>query len=360
MNSTSWTKTRYANLVRYAPSGKYFIRAKVNGKLIRESLKTDVETVARLKLADRLTELRNQPAIRSTAKMTFGEAAELFKVDIQNDRELKQLSKAYRKDTLAAILRTWPEVDKMEIRRITTKDCEQWAAKYVEDYSPSRFNGTLQTLKAVFQRAIQEGALASNPAKDIPAESVKQKELTLPNHDQFLRVLELMDANPNAEHAGDLARLLAFSGMRKSEARNLTWADVDFDRGQIRVKGDPEEGTKNGECRTVPMIEDLRALLERLRKPDATGRIIPLNECRYSLEAACEAAGAPRITHHDLRHLFATRCIESGVDIPTVSRWLGHKDGGALAMKTYGHLRDEHSAAMAQKVSFGTPAKGEA
>jgi integrase len=53
-----------------------------------------------------------------------------------------------------------------------------------------------------------------------------------------------------------------------------------------------------------------------------------------------------------LRHLFATRCIESGVDIPTVSRWLGHVDGGALAMKTYGHLRREHSAAMAQKVKF--------
>jgi hypothetical protein len=40
------------------------------------------------------------------------------------------------------------------------------------------------------------------------------------------------------------------------------------------------------------------------------------------------------------------------VDIPTVSRWLGHKDGGALAMKVYGHLRDQHSAAMAQKVQF--------
>jgi hypothetical protein len=40
------------------------------------------------------------------------------------------------------------------------------------------------------------------------------------------------------------------------------------------------------------------------------------------------------------------------VDIPTVSRWLGHKDGGALAMKTYGHLRDEHSTKMAQKVVF--------
>jgi hypothetical protein len=47
------------------------------------------------------------------------------------------------------------------------------------------------------------------------------------------------------------------------------------------------------------------------------------------------------------------------VDIPTVSRWLGHKDGGALAMKVYGHLRDQHSSAMAQKVSFSsTPSSG--
>jgi integrase len=50
--------------------------------------------------------------------------------------------------------------------------------------------------------------------------------------------------------------------------------------------------------------------------------------------------------------LFATRCIEAGVDIPTVSRWLGHSDGGALAMKIYGHLREKHSAEMAAKVTF--------
>jgi integrase len=70
------------------------------------------------------------------------------------------------------------------------------------------------------------------------------------------------------------------------------------------------------------------------------------------MDRAAKVAGMPRITHHDLRHLFATRCIESGVDIPTVSRWLGHKDGGALAMKVYGHLRDQHSVEMAQKVTF--------
>jgi integrase len=71
-----------------------------------------------------------------------------------------------------------------------------------------------------------------------------------------------------------------------------------------------------------------------------------------SLRSACGVVGVPPLTHHDLRHLFATRCIESGVDFPTVSRWLGHSDGGTLAMKTYGHLRDEHSSAQAAKVRF--------
>jgi integrase len=73
------------------------------------------------------------------------------------------------------------------------------------------------------------------------------------------------------------------------------------------------------------------------------------------MDHACKKLRIKRVTHHDLRHLFATTYIESGVDIPTVSRWLNHKDGGALAMKTYGHLRNEHSLAQAKRVTFGEP-----
>lgn len=80
--------------------------------------------------------------------------------------------------------------------------------------------------------------------------------------------------------------------------------------------------------------------------------LLRVNEAQKALDRACAIAGAPRITHHDLRHLFATTCIEAGVDIPTVSRWLGHSDGGALAMRVYGHLRDEHSKTMAKLVSY--------
>ena len=105
----------------------------------------------------------------------------------------------------------------------------------------------------------------------------------------------------------------------------------------------------------MPIISDMEKLLNRLKKDlGITGkeRILQVSRGHESLARACKEIGIPRLTHHDFRHLFATRCIESVVDIPTVSRWLGHKDGGALAMKTYGHLRNEHSQAMAKKVKF--------
>src|SRR6267143_294319 len=104
------------------------------------------------------------------------------------------------------------------------------------------------------------------------------------------------------------------------------------------------------------MIPDARGLFERMRSERAdeplSAQVFRVNEAQNAINSAARKLDIPRITHHDLRHLFATICIESGVDIPTVSRWLGHKDGGALAMKTYGHLRREHSIAQAQKVTF--------
>ena len=123
---------------------------------------------------------------------------------------------------------------------------------------------------------------------------------------------------------------------------------------EIVVRGHPETGTKNSEIRRIPILPDMETLLKRLRTDEARGedRIIKISRCNEALKRACKEIGIRRITHHDLRHLFATRCIESGVDIPTVARWLGHKDGVVLAMKTYGHLRNEHSQQMAQKVRF--------
>ena len=163
-------------------------------------------------------------------------------------------------------------------------------------------------------------------------------------------------ASRDSRRCADLVRFLAFGGFRKSEAAGITWGDCDFERGEILVRGDAETGTKNWSVRRVPMIPDMRALLEKLKANRATVQpedtVMQVRECQKAMDRAARVIGMTRITHHDLRHLFATLCIESGVDIPTVSRRLGHKDGGALAMRVYGHLRDQHPVAMAQKVTF--------
>jgi integrase len=70
------------------------------------------------------------------------------------------------------------------------------------------------------------------------------------------------------------------------------------------------------------------------------------------MESACKNAGLPHFTHHHMRHFFCSNAIEAGIDFKAIAAWLGHKDGGLLVAKTYGHLRDEHSAAMAKKMTF--------
>ena len=51
-SESDWQKTPYSNLIRYVPSGTYFARMKVKGKLIRRSLKTKTLSVANLRLSD--------------------------------------------------------------------------------------------------------------------------------------------------------------------------------------------------------------------------------------------------------------------------------------------------------------------
>ena len=160
---------------------------------------------------------------------------------------------------------------------------------------------------------------------------------------------------PQSQHCAAFARFLAFSGCRLNEARLVRWQDVNFEKMEIRVHNSKSALTSNKpEHRFVPIIPPMRELLQRLKlaNPSPGSRVCAVGECEKSLTSACEKLGIHRITHHDLRHLFATRCIESGVDIPTVSRWLGHSDGGGLAMKVYGHLRVQHSQQMAEKVKF--------
>jgi integrase len=356
----TWQRTRHQNLIRHK-SGGYYARAYANGKEIWQSLKTSHLSVAQAKLAEFLKEHRERVSNGSgeiSAKMTFGEAAAIRLRNLDDDLSIKQRTRDYWRECLVALQKSWPGLSEIEVRKITKTDSKEWARAYRKAVSPTRYNNTVSVLRHVLNVAREAGVIYSNAADAVKRAPVRTKEIALPSVDQFNALIAEMRNGHSRDsiNCADYAAGLAFTGMRKAEANALQWRDVDFDAGEIVVRGDSKTGTKNWELRRVLLIPDACTLFQRMLSDRAgeplDAKVFRVGECQKALDRACKKVGADRITHHDLRHLFATRCIESGVDIPTVSRWLGHKDGGSLAMKTYGHLRREHSIAQAQRVTF--------
>jgi integrase len=207
----------------------------------------------------------------------------------------------------------------------------------------------------VLDYAKREGLLLDNPAGNLARRKLPRHSLLIPTKAQFgglVRTLRGMDRR--CEDAANLVELLAYSGMRLNEAVNLRWGDVDTDAGRFVVTGG-ERGTKNHEAREVPLFPALRSFLARVKGDTAPGReklVIGIGKATKAMTSAAKKSNLPVFTHHSLRHYFCSNAIEAGVDFKTIAAWLGHKDGGLLVAKTYGHLRDTHSQEMAMRMTF--------
>jgi integrase len=345
--------SRAPNLLQHVSTGLYFARLKRQGKLIRRSLKGSTFEEAKLALHD-FIKAHHEP---EAGLGTFGRALKAYVRAVNGSHDLSPETKRHRRYWVKALLASWPRLRFIQVRKITDDDCRAWAVRFSGDKDEQYFNNTLSVLRSAIELA---GVPADkNPARKVNRLGIRQVQLRLPEPEQFNKILRSVETSGagRQQQCADLIRFLAFSGCRISEARKVTRADVDMDRQEIRVWNAKRPKRSSASLtRQVPIIPPMRELLERLRKsnPWSTDKVCVLGECEKSLARACKLAGTFRLTHHDLRHLFATRCIEAGVDIPTVSRWLGHSDGGALAMRIYGHLRREHSATMAQRVTFDT------
>jgi integrase len=376
-----WIKTKTQFVYRHNRSGRYYVRAFHQGREIWKSLGTTSYEVAKGSARDRLKDIHKSRALNHAllaGRPTLGDAAELYREHVRSDVTTKQSTKHYHLQTIVTLFRSWPGLAETRLSAVSEAMCRDWAKSFLESkrangagwkteatrtISPSRFNNVVDTLRKIFDVGIRNGIILSNPAKAIGKVSPRQKAMRIPTREQFRALVsEIRNAGGAvSECSGDLCEFLAFTGCRIDEARWVKWDDVDPNRKQIFISGHPHSGTKNGEGRWVPIIPALERLLAdmraRPRYPRSAERrkggfVLAVTECQNAIDRACERLNVPRFSHHDLRHLFATRAIESGCDIPTVSRWLGHRDGGALCMKTYGHLQNEHSQAMAAKVNF--------
>jgi integrase len=302
--------------------------------------------------------------------------------------DLKPATITSRLVALGKLRKTWPELDGMKPTQVTPRAVLDWVIRFKQEgtgylakgakkaqrgNSPSSVNRAIDTLKYVMDIALQRGAIHTNPLTVKPEDGsrlkkrVERTQLSLPSFADVQRIFSQIENNGAkggwGQEAADFCRFMTYSGARVGEVATVTWESVNWDAKTIHIKGYKSQTSD----RVIPLFGDLEDLLKRVqdrRKRTAavavngepvveqSEQIFRIGEAQKSINTACAALGVARITHHDFRHLFATRCIEAGVDIPTISRWMGHADGGALAMKIYGHLQREHSDRMAAKVSF--------
>jgi integrase len=348
---SSWQKTRISNLFRYTPTGEFVFRHESGGKTVRTYLGTSVLSVAKWK-ASELSRATRRSATLTCPTVSYLIGGVVREADV-NPR-LKSRSRDYVHQRAKALLASWPELEFIRADQLTEEDGRVWASDYASKYSPTNYNNTLSVLKRAMRLAAHGGHIAlPTPVDSLRRVAVHPYTPYLPSVDEFRMVLDAMrQAGGRFSRAtADFAELLACTGMRAhSEAAHLTWRDVDLATGVIVVRGAPSSSTKNSESRAVPLIPEARSLLERMRQHQQSDRVTGVASCEHALGGACKKLGLPHMREHDLRHVFATRCLQAGVDIVTLASWLGHKDRGWTLTRTYAHVMRGHSDQLAMRV----------
>ena len=164
--------------------------------------------------------------------------------------------------------------------------------------------------------------------------------------------------------------LCLYTGLRIGELLALEWSDIDMKRGELRVNkncyyGKDEHGIfgritdlpkTQSSTRTIPLPKQLIPLLKEVRKKSRSTHIVSNGENFISIRSYQRSFSSLlkklNIQHrgfHTLRHTFATRALECGMDIKTLSEILGHKNS-TVTLKRYAHSLMDHKKEMMNKV----------
>lgn len=230
-------------------------------------------------------------------------------------------------------------------------------------------NGTIGKTRAVmhslFECAAENNLIEKNPV----SKSVKVRSEI---DDKNVHVLTLPEQRIFESCLGDgtmdlIFRLALQTGMRAGEICGMKWSDIDFNGSVINVrrtltrvkeKGfvEHEPKTKNG-YRVVPMTEEAKSILKIRKNATLKQKCLSLQCYDYvfltrngnpmwrtnlntRLANICEKNGLPHISMHCLRHTFATRCIESGMNPKILQKILGHSSI-KMTMDLYVHATEE-------------------
>lgn len=238
-----------------------------------------------------------------------------------------------------------PHFGDRDLRAIGVREVDAYVARARALVSTQSVKHHLVVLGKLFACAVSWGFASDNPVRR--ATPVKVAEVDFHYLDQPTSARFLAAARRVApDHFAFLLTALR-AGLRMGELLGLTWGQVDFGRGMIRVSQARIRGVegppKSGRIREVPMASDLRATLAALPRRgryvfcDEDGEPLTPDSVKHPFRRARDAAGVdPALSPHDLRHSFASQLVATGTPLPAVQQLLGHSD--IKVTMRYAHL----------------------
>ena len=238
-----------------------------------------------------------------------------------------------------------------------------------------RFN----TLKQALKIAVENDMIRKNPCEGVKIPKVEYVKANTLSVDEQVKFIEAA----KQECHGEVFILMLATGIRIGEALALTWDDIDFDNNTLSVNktlkiADPNKRTSlevgrpktKSSTRIVPLIPSAANLLREhkdiqnkyiasTKKVYAdnnlifctrTGTFIMPNNMRFPFGRILKKIGVENLHIYCLRHTFATRCLEKGIDIKTTSELLGHSDISMTA-NIYTHISEERKQDEILKIS---------
>jgi len=231
---------------------------------------------------------------------------------------------------------------KRPLTEIGVADVENYKLHRRKAVSGSTVNRELALLKRMFNLAAAWGLYSeANPVKQVKFFREFNTGTRVLSGEEERRLLQ--NAAPYLQ---DLVRFALHTGLRVGEIFSLRWSHVDWERGILTVYA-----AKTGKVREVPLNADalqvLRAWGQNRRNEfvfynPRTGK--PFVDLKAGFRQACRKAGIEGVTWHTLRHTFASRLVNCGVDVVTVQELLGHSSLTVTMRYTHTHLRAKREA----------------
>ncbi len=196
-----------------------------------------------------------------------------------------------------------------------------------EDAKPASINRELAMLSKAFNLAVKEWEwIKENPVSKVQREKENNERDRWLTEDEEKR---LLDNCP--EWLREIVVFALNTGLRQDELLSLEWSRIDLIRKTILIKE-----TKNGKPKTLPLNKIALGVINRRSKVKSikndfvffnrNGKKIDPCNLRRSFYIVLREVEILNFKFHDLRHTFATKLVQRGIDLYKIAKLLGHHD----------------------------------